>query len=71
MEFVIGLKNARVSKAMYVDVIEKIEKMSKLIHFGLMKVSFVCSITVPVIMTSVNYFIFDKGNESFPEVQLM
>lgn len=71
MEFVIGLKNARVLKAMYVDVIEKIEKMSKLIHFGLMKVSFVCSITVPVIMTSVNYFIFDKGNQSFPEVQLM
>lgn len=66
-----GLKNEWIQNAMYDEVIEKIEQMSKLIHFGLIKVSFVCSVTVPVLMTSLNYFIFEKGDESFPDVQLM
>lgn len=67
----IGLKNDWISKAVYVKVIEKIERTSKLILFGLMKVSFVCSETVPLVMILMNYFIFDKGNASFPDVQLM
>lgn len=56
---------------MYDEVIEKIEKMSKLLHFVLIEVSFAIGRSAPVITGFVNYYIFDKGGESFQDVQFM
>lgn len=71
MEISKGLESKLISKTMYAEVIEKIEKMSKLIHFALFKITFVFCQTVPVLMTLMNYFFFDMGNEAFPDVQFM
>lgn len=68
---VIGFKSKWVSNSAYNEVIEKIENMSKLIHFALIKVSLVSSLAIPVVVTLINYLMLHKGAESFPDVQLM
>lgn len=67
----IGLKNDWISKTVYEEVIERIENMSNLIHFALIKVSLVSFQTIPVLVAMINYLILGKGNESFPDVQFM
>lgn len=53
------------SQAKYNAANEKIERMSKLIHFILLKVN-VPMMTVPIIIkVTSNYYIFDLGEEAF------
>ena len=56
---------------MYDEVIEKIEKMSKLLHFALVKVTLIGPQVAIVLITLINYYILDMGRESFQDVQLM
>lgn len=67
----LGLKNKRNSNTMYDKVIERIEKMSELLYFALFKVTFMSGQVVTVLITLINYFFLDMGDESFQDVQLM
>lgn len=67
----IGLKKQWVSHAVYIEVIEKIEKMSKFIHFALFKMSFGSGVLVLLLGPMFNYFILDMGADSVPDVQYM
>lgn len=54
-----------VSVAMNTELIEKIERMSKLIHLILVKISASTAIISPLSITFANYFIYGMGDESF------
>lgn len=44
---------------------EKIEFISKMVHFGLTRVSF-CGVTLPAIaVTATNYFVYDLKEDSY------
>lgn len=56
---------------MYNNLNRTIENLSEIFYFALVKVSFL-GITLPPLFTGlVNYFIYDFGDESFPDVTLM
>lgn len=63
--FVIGSKNESTSRIMYFELNEKIERMSKFVHFVLMRVSYLGAILPPLLTTLSNYFILNLGNESY------
>lgn len=43
----------------------KIERMSQLIHFMLAKLTFVGCVLPDLILTTINYFIYNLNDESF------
>lgn len=53
------------SKAMYIEMIEKIERLSQLIHIGVIKLSIPGVIVPALLITFINFFVYDFGNESF------
>lgn len=53
------------STAHYVEMDEKIELTSKLVHFAMAEFSAAC-VALPLLLLSyVNYFVFNLGEESF------
>lgn len=60
----IGACNAD-SVVVNTELVERIERMSKLIHLILVKWSTASTIISPLLVASVNYFILDMGDESF------
>lgn len=53
------------SKAKYIELIEKIERLSQLIHLGVIKLT-VPSVVVPALLiTLINFFVHNLGAESF------
>lgn len=66
-----GLKDDPARKIMYIELNEKIERMSKLVHFVLIKVCYSMAL-IPIPLTElINYFILDMKDESFQEKSLM
>lgn len=57
--------NDRISKTMYSKVNEKIERVSEIVYFVLVKLNVLACILPPLITTMVNYYIFDLGDVSF------
>lgn len=57
--------NDRISKAMYSNVNEKIERVSEIVYFVLVKLNIFAVILPPLITTMVNYYISGLGDESF------
>lgn len=55
----------RTSTAQYVEMDEKIELTSKLVHFVMAEFS-AAGVALPLLLLSyVNYFVFNLGDESF------
>lgn len=59
------------SKEMYTKLIAKIEQISKLIYFVTVQLSYVGGVLPPLLLTLINYFIYDLHDESFQEIQMM
>lgn len=57
--------NNRISKFMYDNVNEKIEKLSKIMYIVLVKVNVAACNISPLIATIVNYYIYKLDAESF------
>lgn len=53
------------SKAKYIELNEKIERVSKILEFLLIKLTTAGAVLPSVIITIVDYFILDLGDESF------
>lgn len=51
------------AKMMYIELNEKIEQMSKWIHFGMMKLTYPLIVVPSAIVTAINYFIYDLNND--------
>lgn len=49
----------------YIELNEKIERMSKIVHFFIVKVVYVQSFLPPILITMINYFIYDLKDDSF------
>lgn len=65
IEYIIsGSKNAA-STAIYVNIIDKVERLSRFIHIILLKVTVPCSIVPKFIVCFYLYFTTDKGNDAF------
>lgn len=50
---------------MYMELTEKIERMSKLVYTIFVEASLAGLITPPMLITLVNYFIYDLNDESY------
>lgn len=53
------------SVAMNNKLVERIERMSEMIHLILIKLSFSAVVISPLLVTVVNFFVFGMGDESF------
>lgn len=60
-----GLKNNPPMRSKYAELAEKIERMSKIFHFILVKFTLPGFILPALFLTIINYFIHDLGNESY------
>lgn len=71
----IGLLAESTSKCtkatVYSELNGKIERMSKLLHFALIKLSFTSTILSPLITTFSNYFINHLGSDSYQDLILV
>lgn len=61
---VLGCKN-RKANALYVKTCSQIERLSKFIFMGMMKVALQCSILPKCIVSFGVYFFTDSGGDSF------
>lgn len=50
---------------MFIEIDEKIDRMANIVYFVGAKLSFLVIGTTDAIVTSVNYFIKDMGDESY------
>ena len=49
----------------YIEIDKKIERMSELIYFVLIKICLLGAMLPALLMTTVNYFVYNLGEESF------
>lgn len=56
---------------MYDEINEKIERISKKLHFAMIKVSYSGTILSPLLTTLANYFINDLGTDSYQDLTLV
>lgn len=60
----VGSKDAT-SRAMYIELIEKIERLTQLIYIGVVKLT-IPGIIIPALsLTLINLFVYDLGDDSF------
>lgn len=60
-----GGRSSPSSVAIYTDLVERIERICKLIYTFSVKWSTASVMISPLLAASVNYFVFDMGDESF------
>lgn len=53
------------SRTMYMELTEKIERMSKLVYSIFVEASLVGLVIPPLLITLVNYFVYDLSEESY------
>lgn len=54
-----------VLKPMFIEIDQQMDRMANMVYFGGAKLSFLVIGTTDAIVTSVNYFIKDMGDESY------
>lgn len=57
--------------ALYSELNEKIERISKWMHFIITKFCVIAAVAVYLTITLANYFILDRGDDSFEDTLLM
>lgn len=57
--------NNRMSKLKYTDVNQKIERVTEILYFIIVKLNIPGCVIPPLIATMVNYYIYKLGDESF------
>lgn len=60
-----GSKLCASSTSIYIELNKKIESMYKLLHFVMMRFTYIGVIVPQLFTTGVNYFVNDLKNESF------
>lgn len=63
--FNLGMDENVILKTMYRRLTEKIERMSIILHFGLVNLSFGVVIIPPLLITLANYFLYNLNDDSF------
>lgn len=66
-----GSKCDALSKTMYNNVNEKIERFSRKCDLFLVKLTFIATLMPALILTYVSYFVFDMGDDSFQDIPAM
>lgn len=54
-----------VLEPMFIEIDQQMDRMANMVYFGGVKLSFLVIGTTDAIVTSVNYFIKDMGDESY------
>lgn len=60
-----GLKKCSTSTSVYIELNEKIEYTCKLVHFVIVKLTFIGIMLPQVLITTINYFLYDLKDQSY------
>lgn len=67
----IGIEQDDGLQTLYNGLNGKIERMCKWLYIAMIKVSIAGTMLPPLLITLVNYYIYDLGDESIQDIQMM